>query len=279
MSVWIGIGGAMGAFLTLVAGLRIYARSAAPRPDVTRKLLHLGSGLLTLAFPFLFGDLWPVLLLTGATTALLALVKFHPWCRRRLGAIVGAGGRTTFGELYFPIAVAAVFWLARAESPLLFVVPILVLTVADAAGAVVGFRYGMHRYFNATKTLEGSAAVAVATFICTAVPLHAWGGVGMAESLLIGQVLALVVALLEASAWRGLDNLFVPIGGYFVLRALMPLDVEMLVVRLFGTIGLTIVLLLAQQRVIVVDHFPGRVCVRLSIAAWALFLAMELSQS
>ena len=119
----------------------------------------------------------------------------------------------------------------------------------------------------------------MATFLCTAVPLHAWGGVGMVESLLIGQLLALVVALLEASAWRGLDNLFVPIGGYFVLRALMPLDVEMLVVRLFGTIGLTILLLLAQQRVIVVDHFPGRVCVRLSIAAWALFLAMELSRS
>ena len=274
MSVWLGIGGAMGAFVTLVAGLRVYARTASPRPDATRKLLHLGSGLLTLAFPFVFAELWPVLLLTGATATLLALVKFQPWCRQRLGAIIGAGGRTTFGELYFPVAVATVFWLSRGDSPLLFVVPILVLTVADAAGAVVGFRYGMHRYFGATKSLEGSGAVALSTFLCTALPLDAWGGVGSAESLLIALLLALVVALLEASAWRGLDNLFVPIGGYFVLRALMPLDVEMLLVRLFGTVGLTVVLLLAQQRLIVVDHFPGRVSVRLSIAAWAVFLAM-----
>ena len=38
--------------------------------------------------------------------------------------------------------------------------------------------------------------------------------------------------LLEGSAWRGLDNLFIPIGGYFLLHAYVPMDVAMLASRL-----------------------------------------------
>ena len=37
--------------------------------------------------------------------------------------------------------------------------------------------------------------------------------------------MALLVMLLEGSAWRGLDNLFIPIGGFFLLQAYLPLDV------------------------------------------------------
>src|SRR3970282_173999 len=56
----------LAAFPLLYAVLQAIARPGRVRPEPTRKLLHTGSGLLTLAFPFLFRDIGPVLLLTGA---------------------------------------------------------------------------------------------------------------------------------------------------------------------------------------------------------------------
>ena len=56
-SPWIAVAGALGAFLLLFGFLQIYARLSGAAPEMTRKLLHAGSGVLTLTFPFLFSDL------------------------------------------------------------------------------------------------------------------------------------------------------------------------------------------------------------------------------
>ena len=71
---WLAIAVALAAFVALFGGLQIYARAADARPETTRKMFHAGSGALTLAFPFLFHDVWPVLLLTGASALLFAAV-------------------------------------------------------------------------------------------------------------------------------------------------------------------------------------------------------------
>ena len=109
---WIGVAVILGAFVLLFAGVAVYARAGGP-PEITRKLVHAGSGILTLAFPFLFRDAWPVLLLTGASAALIAAIKFLPALRRRFGGAVSGVDRSTLGELYFPVSVALVFWLTR----------------------------------------------------------------------------------------------------------------------------------------------------------------------
>src|SRR6185436_15918286 len=74
----VAIAVALAAFMALFVGLRLYAQAAATKPETTRKMFHAGSGVLTLAFPFLFHELWPVLLLTGASVLLIASVKFVP---------------------------------------------------------------------------------------------------------------------------------------------------------------------------------------------------------
>lgn len=250
---WIAIALAMAAFLALFAGLKAYDRLARPHPEVIRKVLHTGSGLLTLSFPFLFDARWPVLLLTGATAILLATVKFSPWWHRRLGHVVDGVGRTTLGEIYFPIAVAVVYWLSFEQTPLLFVIPVLVLTLADATGALVGMRYGLSHYVGANKTFEGSAAFAVVAFFCIHVPLLLWSDVGRTETLLISATLALVVMLLEGSAWRGLDNLFIPIGGFFLLRAYLPLDAPALLVRFLVVLALVVLVILSRRYTTLAD--------------------------
>lgn len=242
----------LAAFLLLFLALQLYARGGAA-PETTRKLLHTGSGLLTLSFPFLFTEVWPVLLLTGATALLVGAVKFTPPLRRILGRAVSGVDRTTLGEIYFPVAVALLFWLSLGEDPLLFVVPVLVLTLADATCAVIGLRYGMTRYSGASKSFEGSVAFAVVAFLCVHVPLLIWSEVGREESLLIAVTLALLVMLLEGSAWRGLDNLFIPIGGYFLLRAYLPMSVADLAARLAVATALVAFIVLNRRRTTLED--------------------------
>lgn len=250
---WAACAAALVAFLLLFGGLQVYARMSAAPAEVTRKLFHTGSGALTLTFPFLFRDVWPVLLLTGASAALVAAVKFLPPLRARLGGVANRVDRPTLGELYFPLSVALLFWVTRHEHPLLYVIPVLVLTLADATGALVGGRYGLTRYTGSTKSLEGSVAFVVVAFFCVHVPLLLWSEVGRAQSLLIAATLALLVMLLEGSAWRGLDNLFVPIGGYFLLHAYLSLDSAALLARFLVTIGLVCAIVLSRERTTLED--------------------------
>jgi phytol kinase len=250
---WGGIALALGGFLLLFAGLQLYARAARAGAETTRKMFHTGSGALTLSFPFLFRDTWPVLLLTGASALLVSAVKFLPALRSRWGGVAHRVDRTTFGELYFPISVALLFWLTHGSDPLLFAIPVLMLTLADATCAIVGARYGMTPYHGASKSLEGSIAFVVVAFLCVHVPLLLWSQVGRAESLLIATTLALLVMLLEGSAWRGLDNLFIPIGGYFLLRAYLPMDVAALLPRLLITVALVAFIVLLRRRTTLED--------------------------
>ena len=250
---WAAITVALGGFLLLFGGLQIYAGVTGASAEATRKMFHAGSGALTLVFPFLFRETWPVLLLTGASALLIAAVKFVPALRARYGTVTNRVERTTLGELYFPLSVALLFWWTRGTTPLLFAIPILMLTFADATCALVGSRYGMTRYHGASKSLEGSIAFVAVAFLCVHVPLLLWSDVGRAESLLIATTLALLVMLLEGSAWRGLDNLFIPIGGYFLLRAYLPMDASALVPRLLVTVALVVVIVLVRERTTLED--------------------------
>lgn len=260
---------ALGAFVLLFAGLQLYARATSPEPETTRKLFHTGSGILTLSFPFLFREAWPVFLLTGASAVLVATVKFVPALRRRYGTVANRVDRTTMGEVYFPLAVAFLFAWTLGANRLLFVIPILMLTFADATCAVVGRRYGMTRYHGANKSLEGSVAFLVVAFFCVHVPLLLWSDVGRVESLLAAATLAMLVMVLEGSAWRGLDNLFIPIGGYFLLRAYLLMDAPALLTRFLITLALVLLVLIARHRTTLEDDSLA-LGAFLCYVAWAL---------
>jgi phytol kinase len=244
---WVAAAVAFAAFLALIGSLEAYAHARSPHPESVRKLFHIGSGLLTLGFPFLFAEAWPVLLLTGLSVALIGAIRFVPPVRARLGVVLGGPGRMTLGELGFPASVAVVFWLALGHSPLLYCIPMLVLTLADATSARVGAVYGHHRFTGAARTLEGSLAFVVVAFFCVDVPLAVWSDVGRVETLLISVTLALLVMLLEGSAWRGLDNLFIPIGGFFLFRTWLDLDTGALLARFAVTVTLVSAVLLFRR--------------------------------
>ena len=228
----LGVALVMGALGVALAGFRWLQVTGRISPEAARKGVHVAMGGLTLAFPWLFRSLWPVLLLAGLALAAMAALRVGA-LRQSVGGVLHDVGRESVGDLAFPVAVALLFILAGGE-PVFYAVPILLLGLADPAAALVGTSHGQARYdtVDGRKSREGSVVFAAVAFLCVHVPLLLFTATGRAESLLIAAVVAVLVSMLEAVAWRGLDNLFVPLGAYAVLTQLAPLPVAALALHL-----------------------------------------------
>jgi len=205
-------------------------------------------GLVTLTFPWLFHDAWPVLLLSALAIAALAAFRFLPALQARFGQVLHGVERKSWGEIYFPLAVALLFLLADGHR-LFYVIPLLTLTLADAVAALVGVRYGEHRYATSegSKSAEGSLAFFLVAFLSAYVPLLLLSASGGSEALLIALVLGILVMLFEAISVGGLDNLFIPLGCYALLRRYLPMGTDELLFRL-GAICLLALLLFCWRR-------------------------------
>jgi phytol kinase len=188
ISPWLGIVLVLTALGCLMGGLRLYQRLAQPHPEVLRKILHVGMGLVTLSFPWLFDRFWPVLVLAVLSVALLGSLRLFSALKRSLGSVVSGVARASLGDIYFPVAVTVLFllFLNGPGTPsdshtladfdrraILYCVPLLLLTLADAAAALVGVSYGRLRYetVDGVKSAEGSLAFFTSAFFCIHVPL------------------------------------------------------------------------------------------------------------
>ena len=235
---WIGIALVLLALVGLMGMLRVYGRRRRPHPEVLRKLLHVGMGLVTLSFPWIFTETWPAWVLAAISVLLLAATKAPNPLQRKLGGVVDGVGRNSLGDIYFPISVALIFQFADRE-PIFYCIPILLLTLADAVAALIGIFYGHVHYaaIGGQKSAEGSVAFFTVAFLSTHIPLLLFTGTGRAESLLLGLTIGLLVMLIEAIAWKGLDNLLVPLGGFLLLTGYLSMDVPALALLLAGTVG------------------------------------------
>lgn len=207
----------------LMTALQVWAQRRGPHPEVVRKLLHIGMGLVACSFPWLFAGPAPVLGLAAASVVAMGAVRQVPGLRKRVGGVLHGVGRQSYGELCFPLGVALVFVLAKGDA-LRFVLPVLLLTLADPAAALVGQRLGRLRFRtpDGWKSGEGSAAFFSVAFGLTYGGLRLAGTAGT-EGLLLALLLAVLLTLIEALAWRGLDNLFIPLAGYVLLAAHQPM--------------------------------------------------------
>jgi phytol kinase len=212
-----GMGVVLGALGGLLGGLTLFHRLARPHPELLRKLLHVGMGAVTLSFPWLFDRAWPVLVLSGMSIVLLVSFRTVKVLKAGVGKVVSGVTRSSLGDLYFPLAVAVLWllYLGEADAPrrlVGYMIPLLLLTLSDALAALVGVAYGKFQYTtpDGMKSLEGSIAFFLCSFVCVHVPLLLLTDRGRAESLLIAVLLAWLATMFEAIAWGGLDNLILP---------------------------------------------------------------------
>jgi phytol kinase len=213
------IGGGLAGLLLAIGACQ---RRWRMHPELARKLFHLGGGLAGLSLPWLFAQVWPVLALTGSFSAVLIAVRRVHLLRSGIGRVLGGIERFSLGELCFPVSVC-ILYLACREDALLYSVPILILTFADAGAALVGIRYGSLRYrtLDGMKTVEGSAAFFLLAFLSAYLPILLWAGERGAAPVLIALAVAVLATVAEAVSWAGLDNISVPVTSFLLLRVLL----------------------------------------------------------
>lgn len=185
------------------------------KAEVTRKVVHICTGLLTMTFPFLLKDHWHVLFLCGSFLVILLLSM-------RWGLLRSINGvaRETRGSLLFPIVVYGCFLVYRHFGLYVFYyLPILILACCDPMAAFVGKRWprGRYTFLGHTKTLSGSAAFLI-TALALGIFLFLWAEEARPmEAIALAAIVAVVTTVAEGLSHKGYDNLTVPLGALAVL--------------------------------------------------------------
>jgi dolichol kinase len=204
--------GSVGVLLGLMALVRLAARQRHINPEVSRKLIHVATGLYALILHWLFPDRWPVYMLIGVTLVAMIILRL-PALSGGLGQTLHAVERRSYGDFLLATAVGLCFFLSGGEA-LLYILPIAVLTLADAAAALAGTTYGRQRFTveAGQKSVEGTVVFFTVTLLIALICLMFLSDLPPANILALALMVAAFGALVEAQSWRGFDNLFLPLG-------------------------------------------------------------------
>ncbi|SDX18195.1 hypothetical protein SAMN05444358_103280 [Ruegeria halocynthiae] len=207
------------ALLGVMTIIRHLAKSAGLAAEMQRKLMHVNTGLFALLLPWLFPDRWPVYMLIAATMLVMLVLRL-PRFSSGLGAALHGVERTSYGEFLLALSVGLCFLLAR-ENTLFYILPIAVLTLADAAAALAGTTYGTKRYVveDGDKSLEGSVVFFVVTLLVAIICFLFLSKLPPSNIMMLSLMVAAFGTLVEAQSWRGFDNLFLPLGLLIFLKS------------------------------------------------------------
>lgn len=245
---WLSVSLVLVSFLTVMGAVHVYTLRYSYQPEVPRKTVHVALGLICSFFPWIFSNPVPVWILAALATAPILAIRLIPALKAALGNVLHGIKRPSYGEILFAPAVAMVFHLSG-DNKILHLVPILILTLADATGAIAGTRWGKHIYRSGIglKSIEGSVGFLLVAFACCFIPLWAGGVVDMGNAIWIALILATLAMMAEGFSDRGFDNIVLPIGCFFVLERLLPLEIPSLVGR-YVVLVLLLALVLTGSR-------------------------------
>jgi phytol kinase len=204
-ALWLAIlGGGVGAAMIV--------RALGLPTTYVRDLLHVGAGVWVLGWSSWHGAAAPLAIVGAAAIALAAVPAVAPRLAlvARFERSVSGGDETWRGLVLYGYAYLLLTALGLIADPFPAAAGLLSLSLGDGIGGAIGRAFGHHRYptpWGKRKSLEGSAAVALAAAAGVAIAARLFGAdPGVAAILLLG-VLAAVV---EAVAPRATDNLLVP---------------------------------------------------------------------
>jgi uncharacterized protein (TIGR00297 family) len=225
-------------------------------PEGRRRLVHFAVGWLALLLRDLTAPQAMALAGSAVVFNRLVLPRLAPSLFRRDEL------RTPWksGILLYPTAVLALVVLFHDRLEVA-AAAWAILAAGDGAAGYAGARWGRRPIpWNRRKTVEGSAAFAVAAGLFAWVVL-VWMGRDPVAAVLLAGPTCLVAAFVESLPWRLDDNLTVPILSALFLRGLIEIDPARLaaagpgIARALG-VGLAVNLLLAVlfHRLRVVDR-------------------------
>ena len=204
----------------LVVLADVLSRILPQDPELTRKVVHIGSGNVILIAWWL-NISGQVIVSAAVIAAAIAIISYMIPILPSIESV----GRKSFGTLFYAISMGvltACFWQ---DYPQYTVIGILVMAWGDGMAAIIGQRFGRHIYQigQINKSWEGSLAMMSASWLVTILILSAVEGNNW-QIWSISLVVALVATILEAFSKLGIDNLTVPLSSgflcFFCLQAL-----------------------------------------------------------
>ncbi len=210
----------------------------------TRKLTHMGSGVIVFGVPWMIRSPWTVAALSLAFAGILIGGRVTGWL-----SSVHDVERQTSGAYYYPFAVLGLFLLADGDK-LLYCVPLAVMAVADTGAALVGKHRGQVRYkvLDGDRSLEGSFTFFGLAFALVLVGLAIAGRPGWPAMLLVTLVVASLTTSVEAVSVRGSDNLLIPYVAWLALDRTLSLGLEGLAPWIEGMLVTLVLLLITARR-------------------------------
>lgn len=217
MTVWMPVLGLSVCFLVLFVVAELLFRMAQVPAENTRKLVHAGTGLLTLLFPLFLSELWQVALLCG-TFLLLLLASL------RMGLLpsINAVKRKTAGSWLYPIIVLLCFIFYKhlsAQNDTLFeplyyfYTPLLLLAICDPVAALAGgYWRKVHPETGPGKTFAGSFSfLGMACLICIGSAfIFTKHVIPSSFFFALGPATAFATTLAERFSDKGWDNFTIP---------------------------------------------------------------------
>ncbi len=186
--------------------------------EFTRKGVHIGVGMWAFGTAALFTSPWAAIVPPAA----FVLINYISY-RRNLFQAMESDDKSNVGTIVFPLAFILMTLIFFERSKALFVASLMPLTWGDSFAAIVGRRWGRHRYAiaGATRSWEGTLAMLALSFVSVAVTLLVFGWPAD-SAVLYAALMAGVAAFAEAISPAGLDNLTIP-GAGVLLWALIGL--------------------------------------------------------
>jgi|TARA_R110000737_G_scaffold151521_1_gene180822 phytol kinase len=227
-----------GAFLCLFVLGDILYHYLKLKVEVTRKFVHVFTGLICFTFPLFITAHWSVLFLTISFGLILILsIRFN------LLKSINAVDRKTVGSYLFPVSIyvmylfyallgrgssdaTSVVWesardlkgILSDKAGMYYFLPLLVFSISDPLAAIVGQRwpYGKFSGKKDSKTLVGSLAFfGSSLFVTILFTVHQFSSLSYA--ILIALLISLATTIAEGVSQRGFDNLLVPLAAILVL--------------------------------------------------------------
>lgn len=202
----------LGLFSILFAYSEMIFHTLKIRPELTRKLVHVATGIISLTFPFVFSDLRTVFFLCGGFVFFLGFAENL----NLLGSVTGIK-RKSYGSILFPVSVIMCFTVYfYTENLLYYVLPISLLTICDPLAAICGqsFRSKKFSIYGNEKSVAGTLAYLLSSLLIGAVVFYF-----LNISIGLGALLFLcsVTCISEMVSNYGTDNLFIPLSAIIML--------------------------------------------------------------
>lgn len=187
-------------YLAVVLGIEFLKRKKKVSSELTRRLIHIFSGLYTLLDYFLLPSVWFLSLIV------ISLVVMIISQRRGWFSSIHAVKRKTYGEIFLPLGTLVTYAISQGK-PEIFIPSMFIMTFADS---FAGLTSDMLK--KQSKVYQGSIVFFVVTVLLLIENTH----------LAPGHILlaAITVTLVERFSPLGTDNLTVPAATALLLLGL-----------------------------------------------------------